>query len=369
MTDLPIVDYKINDLLYSISFNHLTVFEVYNDRIESFAYLLQNNRWNEIVKFHRSRCKNLFFSPLQVREVGHIHDHFLKRLKPVVSKLLLLGVRDDEILFITNYHSLLTTESIQHYFNSKINVLFLRYFELESVLKHRSQQHQAVDTVFNYEKKYLALFGKPRKFMRSGALIKLHKLDMITDTVYSSLAVGSEIEASVKLAEKYWPKDEVKLVLEKYSNIADDINYDTNGDSETNYAGYPYCEELYKSTFCSLIAETNDIEYDNNNATSQFFITEKFARAVYNFHPFVVLSVPYFLKNIKDLGYETFSSFASEDYDEMLNPYHRLESALNSIREFPTLDKKILDVVTHNFTHINNVYNTEYQKLKKFLER
>jgi len=363
-----IIDHTVDNILHTVSFNHFAVFEIYKDRIESFAYLLHSKNWNDIVKFHRSRSQKIVFSPVQVREVGHVHDHFLKRLKPVVNKILRAGVKEEELLFITNYHTLLDPQTVKKYFGVDLDTCFLRYFEIDAVLKHREQKHQTIDTVFNYDKKYLALFGKPRKFMRCGSLIKMHQTNMINDAVVSSLAKGIEIDASINWAREYWDVNDLKEVLHKYSKTADDITYHSNGDSETHYTGFPYDEKLYQNTFCSIIAETNDIHYENNDATVQFFITEKFARAVYNFHPFVVLSTPYFLENIKKLGYSTFDNIIDEGYDSIVDPYKRLDFALESVKSFST-DNRILDSVMYNFNHINDTYNSEYNKLKHFLGR
>jgi hypothetical protein len=367
--NIPIIDHKIDDILFTVSSNHFAVFEIYNDRIESFAYMIHSENWNDIIKFHRSRCKKIIFSPVQVREVGHIHDHFLKRMKPVMETILKLGVKEEEIVFITNYHTLLDKEMIQRYFNARIDILFLRYFEIDAVLRHRTLLHQIPDTVFNYQKKYLSLFGKTRKFMRSGALIKMHYFEMINDAIYSSLATGIEIQATIQQAKMYWDEKDLDLVLHKYSGTPDEVPHVSNGDSEIHYDGYPYDRSIYQNTFCSILAETNDIQYEDNIATEQFFITEKFARAIFNYHPFVILSTPYFLKNIKDLGYCTFDYVIDESYDNIVDPYERLDAALESARNFPTDNRKILDSVKHNFKNINDTYSSDYKKLKDFLER
>jgi hypothetical protein len=365
-----IIHHDTNDVLHSVSFNQFVVFEIFEDRIESFVYLLEYTNWKNVVDFHRSRPGKKIFSPIQVREVGHIYDHFLKRIHPVINELISHGVKQHEILFITNYHTLLDLKKVRKYFGHKINIEFLRFFEIDAVLQHRNIQHQNVNTIFDFKNKYLAMFGKTRKFMRSGALIKMYDNNMYKESLISSLAKGVEIDASVNYASQYWPARKLHKVLTKFSQSIDNVVHDSDGGSEISYMGYPYDKTVYETTFCSIIPETNDIIYDNNPATVQFFITEKFARAVFNYHPFVILGTPYFLKNIKELGYKTFDTFICEKYDEEENPYTRLDMAINSIKDMPVeKNDMLLNILIHNCENMINVYNNEYNKLCNFLNK
>ena len=369
-TIVSVIHHDINDVLHSISFNQFVVFEIFEDRIESFVYLIEHTDWKNVVEFHRSRPGKKIFSPIQVKEVGHIHDHFLKRIHPVIVELISLGVKQHEILFLTNYHTLLDLKKVRKYFGYKINIEFIRFFEIDAVLQHRDIQHQDVDTIFNFKNKYLAMFGKSRKFMRSGALIKIYENNMYRESLISSLAKGVEIDASVKYASQYWPQHKLQKVLTKFSRSIDNVVHVSDGGCEISYMGYPYDKTVYETTFCSIIPETNDIIYDNNPATVQFFITEKFARAVFNYHPFVILGIPHFLKNIKELGYKTFDSFICENYDEEENPYTRLDMAINAIKDMPVeKNDMLLEILMHNRENMINVYNNEYDKLCDVLNR
>ena len=71
--------------------------------------------------------------------------------------------------------------------------------------------------------------------------------------------------------------------------------------------------KLYNSGNFNLILET-DMDYHNS-----FFITEKTIKSLVTGMPFVVVSTPYFLKNLKNLGFVTYDSLWDESYDEEIN--------------------------------------------------
>jgi len=121
----------------------------------------------------------------------------------------------------------------------------------------------------------------------------------------------------------------------------DDIAVEDN-----HYIGYPYDHLLYQRTNFSIISETH---FDGNQ---EFHPTEKTYRAIANMHPFAILSTPYFLKNLKDKGYETYANLIDETYDILKNPTHRLTNFTGSLFE---LNSKNIDYNQFEFTARNNV--------------
>ena len=115
---------------------------------------------------------------------------------------------------------------------------------------------------------------------------------------------------------------------------------------DNHYIGYPYDHMLYQTTNFSIVAETH---FDGNQ---EFHPTEKTYRAIANMHPFAILSTPYFLKHLKDKGYQTYSNLVDETYDIIKSPSNRLTRFVDSLLE---LNGKNIDYNEFEFTAKNNV--------------
>lgn len=68
-------------------------------------------------------------------------------------------------------------------------------------------------------------------------------------------------------------------------------------------------DKQYKNIFCEVICET----YFSGRT---FFITEKTFRCIINRRPFMVQGPQYYLKNLQTLGFQTFSTWWDESYDQ-----------------------------------------------------
>lgn len=85
----------------------------------------------------------------------------------------------------------------------------------------------------------------------------------------------------------------------------------------------------YNKTFCSIVPETFfSTDGVCNEAT---FITEKTEKCFAVGHPFIIVSTPYFLENLKRLGFRTFDKWWDEGYDEELDPNQRMHSVYEAI--------------------------------------
>jgi hypothetical protein len=107
---------------------------------------------------------------------------------------------------------------------------------------------------------------------------------------------------------------------------------------------------FYQNSLVSLVTETN---YDLNEVT----LTEKSFKPLKEKHPFIILGVKGTLKSLRELGFQTFSEFWPEDYDEIDDPNIRMRRTIEILREIGRWDnEKILDfrrrvkpILEHNF--------------------
>ena len=67
--------------------------------------------------------------------------------------------------------------------------------------------------------------------------------------------------------------------------------------------------QIYNQAYVNLIVET-DAKFNHT-----FFLTEKTIKVLSCGMPFIILSTPKFLENLKKLGFKTYSSLWDESYD------------------------------------------------------
>lgn len=122
---------------------------------------------------------------------------------------------------------------------------------------------------------------------------------------------------------------------------------------------------FYSKSFVNIVTETffhNEHSYINDS----IFITEKTEKCFSAGMPFVIVSTPYFLKKLKELGFKTFSNWWDESYDEIYDSNERLEKIKKLLLYISSwsLDKcneiyvEMQDVLIHN-----QKLNEKYSKL------
>ena len=94
--------------------------------------------------------------------------------------------------------------------------------------------------------------------------------------------------------------------------------------------------EYHKNSYFSIVTETtfykhSTLNFTNTNTLHSIFLTEKTYRPIVLKHPFLLVSRPYSLKYLKDLGYKTFHPFIDESYDTVGNDYVRLEKIMAEV--------------------------------------
>ena len=168
---------------------------------------------------------------------------------------------------------------------------------------------------------------------------------------------------------------EEEVVERFYQRCPMEIDGETNINRMCEDAGYT--QDYYKNTLVSLVTETN---YNVNECT----LTEKSFKPMFNKHPFIIIGVPGSIQGLRDLGFQTFSDFWSEAYDNIDDPSLRLlaiEGILIKIASWTTdeiLDfkRRVKPIVEHNYhmfkepgsvavvnniyEHITDNFNTDY---------
>ena len=105
----------------------------------------------------------------------------------------------------------------------------------------------------------------------------------------------------------------------------------------------------YKDIFVDLVCET----FSNGNV---FFVTEKFWRSVATKTPFIIQGPKFFIKRLKQLGFQTFDRWWSEGYDE--HPYLYSQNEIKKIlidlsklntADLETIYAEMQPILEHNY--------------------
>lgn len=142
--------------------------------------------------------------------------------------------------------------------------------------------------------------------------------------------------------------------------LVPDLGTDANTRNENVIGSY------YYESFCALVNETRYIEPAG-------VITEKTTNAIHYKKPFVLISSPFCLKYLKELGFKTFGEFWDESYDDERDPLKRMDKILNlidwiyskSYEELGQLTEAMSPILEHNFNHLR--YEFLPQELRKLM--
>lgn len=112
---------------------------------------------------------------------------------------------------------------------------------------------------------------------------------------------------------------------------------------------------IYNQTAYSLVAETN---YSNHYS----FYTEKTVKPILARRLFITLGGQHQLRNLRNMGFQTFNGIIDESYDSMEALNDRFKSALDQVAYLQTQDQeeildKIKPICEHNF---NRVLQTDW---------
>ena len=112
---------------------------------------------------------------------------------------------------------------------------------------------------------------------------------------------------------------------------------------------------FYTNSLVSIVTETNF-------ASKALTLTEKSFKPSKEKHPFIIVGVNGALKSMREFGFQTFSEFWDESYDEEINPTIRLHKIIEVCKYIGTWDKeKILDfkkkvkpILENNYVMVQN---------------
>jgi len=164
-----------------------------------------------------------------------------------------------------------------------------------------------------------------------------------------------------------------KFTQELYKTLPSVI-YDTSNEiHDPNYYVVRIHEKPHLDSWVSVISEA---QYEDKQGT--VFLSEKIFKPMTCYHPFIVMGNRFSLRELKKLGYETFSNWFDESYDEMedtkrineivkvLYQIDKIENKLSMYRDMEKTLKHNFEVLRHN---AGNSLPYPYSIIKKELDK
>lgn len=140
----------------------------------------------------------------------------------------------------------------------------------------------------------------------------------------------------------------------------------------TNFDRYPMessandVEQYYKDSMINIISETNFF-------TPEIHLNEKTYKPIAFKQPFIMMSAPYSLQHLKDVGFKTFDRWWSEDYDLITNNDDRMLEINRIVEEITNWsdEKKVQfthevkDIVEFNCEHLATMSHPEVKHFEE----
>ena len=253
------------------------------------------------------------------------------------------NIKSSNIYFISNDCKLGENYDtwIKRYTIPKINIIEVnRYLE------------EAKPWVRDIDKFPIEDFKKDRirekKFTCLNGAFREHRLKIVSELFRSGLENDGYISYIVNTGynnehSKESEIDNIDKDLLKYymDNIFPKIPIATELEKDMEliepYISTSYVHEMYTNSYFSIINETSYNWNSTSIIDNNIYLTEKTYRPIFGMQPFIMVSNPGVLKHLRDLGFETFPEFFDESYDEIENPWHRMDTILVQIKEICSL--------------------------------
>lgn len=187
------------------------------------------------------------------------------------------------------------------------------------------------------------LYPRPKIFLTLNRQARYHRFQIIDHLLENgyinhTLASCNKYEFEILQSSPSEVEDSVKDFY-KTNNIFDDnmlyktlskeslqrlekslpLKIDMEDNTDLNFQQHmPNPSEMFQKTYWSIIGERDF--YSNE----YLGFTEKVLKALFYYHPFIVVGLPHTLKSLRELGFITFESVIDESYDSIEDHHERM---------------------------------------------
>jgi hypothetical protein len=188
---------------------------------------------------------------------------------------------------------------------------------------------------------------KPREH-RIWFYSKLFYNDLLNKGMVSmnQIPVSNRRYCNVFMDEKY---------VEEFAKTLPSLIYNVSNEIEDtgfyiNRVNYKVCDD-------SWISVISEARFEDEEGT--VFLSEKVFKPIASHHPFIVMGNKHSLRELKKLGYKTFSNWIDESYDELDN-LERMDAIIKVLKDIDKIENKI-----EWFKSMEDVLKFNYRILKR----
>jgi hypothetical protein len=268
------------------------------------------------------------------------HEYY----KLLTDKLKFYDVFDDCIVITSNINLQGKNLYSYHFFIEQIVNLDNSLFGMMTDLGYKSEEIK-LEELNNFRNKKFLSFNK--------TIDKPHRYSLLHDYIKYDFSDSyfSFLELEGIHCEPYQLR---KLEKQEYLKKIP-IQLDTNNHFNFRTSN-TMRKDLFLDSCINLVTETS---YNQN----ELFISEKILKPILNYQPFIVLGPYNYIKELKRLGFKTFSDFWNESYDDILDGeqrYFKLSSLilkLNklNIEQMNELYQSTKEICIYNKNHLKNL--------------
>lgn len=213
-------------------------------------------------------------------------------------------------------------------------------------------------------------------------LSKLIELNLIDRTFFSVLSPTMQLQDALNCNDPRYPGDMIFTNKEKLKSyimsLPIKLPFSLTAGAERHDRQHELTREdidLFAESYFSIIGETsffkNDEVTDKTNHWNfhldYTFCTEKTFRAIACLHPFLLVTRPYTLRALREMGYKTFNPYIDESYDEIEDDDLRLIKIVETIEklynktdnEWLEFQHNVYPIVLHNFNHLLTIFKSD----------
>lgn len=273
---------------------------------------------------------------------------------------------DKEIKCVSNKYNLGT-----------IKAIYIREFEYDAQTYIRNTNNSEFPNTLQFK-------AYPKKFLSFNGLYRPHRASIVYLMSVFNLLESGYVSYNAMPNQNISPFDIYQDILHRHKHNTEFISLieskrdyllnlekltlDTDNESHRDMAQYSKKpNQLYEETYFSIVTETICFSRGGSEGFSGVgrLLSEKTFKPIIFKHPFIIAGVPGCLRQLRELGYKTFSPYIDESYDDITNESVRMLAIVKEAQRLSNLNddelKQFLafckDITEHNFNHLVHLNN------------
>lgn len=316
-----------------------TLFDYYGDEYTELDDFFTPKLLNYIRNF-----RNFKIVIIDSREGAYPHDlRLIKKINRFLNKHEIYHGDNKVIVSTCNdkIAELKTNENSELFrgitlYNNNYNIFVAGRFVLEVAHNGGSIEENgytySLQDELNLDKKekYFLMYNRnSSRIHRPYFVNQLYKNNLLKDGIVSLLQVDDYDDFLIR--KKNSSLDELDLTVSEVNDLIENTpNFyplkieESDSEIVSNYHNFLSRKDEYEKTYFTIVSETD--AYNDYR-----FLTEKTIKPIMNYHPFLILGNPGSISQLKKIGFQTFSDFWDESYDNETNFKKRVEMITSQV--------------------------------------